>query len=86
MKGKVKLRFTKVKLLKAFSGADGSRTPLSEGLTGRMSPGQSEVHRLPSFTQGEAPSLLPGGMKTADNGLCVNTDSEVSRWGLVGNL
>lgn len=22
-------------------------------------------------------------MKTADNGLCVNTDSEVSRWGLL---
>lgn len=45
-----------------------------------MSSGESEVMGL---MQGEAGLLLPGGMKTADNGLCVNTDSEVSRWGLL---
>ena len=83
MKEKVKLHFAKVKPFKALSGVDRSSTPLSESLAGVTSSGRSEVTRLVHFTQVEACLLLPGSTETADIGLCVNTDSEVSRWSLL---
>lgn len=83
MKEKVKLQFAKVKPHKALSGAHGPRTPLSEGLAGVTSSGRSEFTRLMYFIQAEAPLPLPGSTETADIGLCVNTSSEVIRWGLL---
>lgn len=67
----------------ASSGAAGPRTPLSEGLAGAKSSGQVKAAGLCVLYKREPVFLLPGSRKTAGKGLCVNTDSEVSRWGLL---